>query len=54
MISHMNTCQLEWKIFSESERNQALAVTEEKISEVFDFTFDKNLKKINLKVTKLS
>ena len=41
------------KLF-ESERNQALAVTEENISEAFEFTFDKNSKKIDPKVTKLS
>ena len=54
MISHMYTCQLEWKKLSESKRNQALAVTEENISEAFDFTFDKNSNKIDPKVTKLS
>ena len=31
----------------ESKRKQAVAVTEENISEAFDFTFDKTSKKIN-------
>ena len=54
MISHMNTCQSEWKDLSKSKKNQAIAVMEEKISAAFDFTFDNNSNKINPKVTKLS
>ena len=54
MISHMDNCQLEWKELLDSERNQALAITEENISEAFDFTFYKKSKHINPKETKLS
>ena len=54
MISHMDTCQSEWKELLESERNQALAITEKDISEAFDFAFYKKSKHINPKVTKLS
>ena len=33
MISHMDTCQLKWKNLLEGKRNQAIAVTEENISD---------------------
>ena len=38
----------------ESERNQAVAVTKENISQAFDFIFDKNSNKIDQKVTRIS
>ena len=53
MISHMDTCQSEWKELLEQKKNKSLAIMEENISKIFDFTFNKESKTINPKATKL-
>ena len=51
MIEHMENCQDKWKDVSESEKSQALCMTEKTLSKAFDFTFDKLSKNIDPKET---
>ena len=47
MISHMDTCQLEWENIPKNKKNQALKISENNILSAFNFTFDKLSKNIN-------
>ena len=47
MISHMDTCQLEWENLRKNEKNQALTISENNILLAFNFTFDKLSKSID-------